>query len=105
MTIKNKDCVFWGKMLLKVKHAISAPKVGSFFSRAVTLYLLVPKNLCFRLVFVCILEVVDKTPSIPHHPSVTGGNKQLPRAASFWGYQRKICAHKRDIHGSARDLW
>lgn len=105
MTIKNKDCVFWGKMLLKVKHAISAPKVGSFFSRAVTLYLLVPKNVCFRLVFVCILEVVDKTPSIPHHPSVTGGNKQLPRAASFWGYQRKICAHKRDIHGSARDLW
>lgn len=73
--------------------------VVSFSSCAVTLHLR------FRLVFVYIFEVGDVTPSIPHRPSVTGGNKQLPRAASFWGYQRKICAHKRDIHGSARDLW
>lgn len=71
-------------------------------------FVLVGSKKCMFLFSFCLYFKGGKRDSptpIPHRPSVTGGNKQLPRAASFWGYQRKICAHKRDIHGSARDLW
>jgi len=38
--------------------------------------------------------VISPTP-IPHLPSVTGGNKQLPRAASFLGLSKKdLCTQK-----------